>query len=75
MLGRVLEAKGIVPAQKRDYQEFADQAAISEYAAAYTKAIYCSGVIDGMGNGAFEPQSLATRAQAAKIIAVALKEG
>lgn len=74
LLGRTLEVKGLVPMPKREYTEFADSDAISEYAAPYIQAIYCGGIIDGTGDGAFEPQSLATRAQAAKVFAVALKE-
>lgn len=47
---------------------FSDQAAVSGYAAEAVRAMQRSGLIQGMGNGKFEPKAQANRAQAAVIL-------
>ncbi len=50
-----------------DKAAFTDDAAISVGAKTAVYALQQAGVIDGMGNGSFSPQSTATRAQVAQI--------
>lgn len=45
-----------------------DEENISDYAATSVKVLSAHGIINGTGNGLFEPKSLATRAQAAKMV-------
>lgn len=47
---------------------FTDASAIAGYAAEAVEAMYQSGIVQGMGNGFFEPSAQATRAQAAVMI-------
>ncbi len=47
---------------------FADEAAIADYAKEAVTYLSGKNVINGVGNGNFEPMSVCTRAQAAKII-------
>lgn len=47
---------------------FTDQQSIADYAKDAVAAMQAAEIINGMGNGQFEPQSFATRAQAAVII-------
>lgn len=52
----------------RDSVIFADSGNISDYASDAVTALYCSGIISGMGNNRFEPKADANRAMAAKMI-------
>lgn len=52
----------------REYESFADDDDISEYAREAVKEMYCMGYISGTDNGMFAPQGSATRAQAAYLI-------
>ena len=47
---------------------FSDQDQISEWAKESVAAITGAGIMNGMGDGTFRPQSTATRAQAAVIL-------
>ncbi|MNW56347.1 Endo-1,4-beta-xylanase A precursor [compost metagenome] len=47
---------------------FADESSISAYAKDAIHAMNDKGIIQGVGNGQFQPKGLATRAQAAKVI-------
>ena len=49
-------------------EQFTDAASIAGYAAENISLVQQAGIISGMGNGSFAPQSNATRAQAAKVI-------
>ncbi|WP_138752126.1 glycosyl hydrolase 53 family protein [Paenibacillus sinopodophylli] len=49
-------------------QSFSDASAISGYALEAVKAMQSHGLIKGMGDGRFQPKSVATRTQAAQII-------
>lgn len=51
-----------------EYKEFPDAAKISDWAKDAVKAVQQSGIINGKPDGSFDPQGLATRAEAAKII-------
>jgi len=57
-----LELKG------ESVQVFADQSNVSPYAQKGVTAMQKAGIINGMGNGSYEPKSAATRAQAAVIM-------
>ncbi len=47
---------------------FEDAGAISEYAETAVDALSGMGIINGKGNGVFDPKNVATRAEAAKVI-------
>lgn len=51
---------------------FTDQGSISSWAAAYVNTVVGAGIINGQPEGDFQPQGLATRAQAAKVVYVYL---
>ena len=48
--------------------DFNDYEEIAQYAKTAVSTLAGAGIINGMGDGSFEPNSPATRAQAAKII-------
>lgn len=52
----------------RQWQEFADDSAVSDYAKEAVRTLYCAGCIDGTDNGTFQPAAACTRAEAAKMI-------
>lgn len=52
---------------------FSDNDSIADYAKAAVKQMKDRGYINGVGNGRFEPESLCTRAEAAKIIYEAIR--
>ncbi len=52
----------------REYDSFADEASIADYAKEAVQALYTAGVVNGMGDGVFSPTATATRAQAALVI-------
>ncbi|MDR1439876.1 MAG: S-layer homology domain-containing protein, partial [Clostridiales bacterium] len=52
----------------REYEAFADESEIAGYALDAVKALYASGVINGVGDGLFSPGGGATRAQAAAML-------
>ncbi len=54
--------------EKNVAQSFTDSSDISEYATEAVSKMQSAGVVNGMGNGRFEPKGLANRAQAAVII-------
>ncbi len=54
--------------------EFADNAAISDYAKEAVYALKNAGVLSGKGEGKFEPKANCTRAEAAKIIYTLIAE-
>lgn len=75
MTARALRACGMNLVAAREYAEFADENAIAEYAISDVIGLYEAGVINGKGNGCFDPVGNATRAEAAKIIYEAFKGG
>jgi hypothetical protein len=52
---------------------FADSGSIASYASAAVTAVQKAGIISGKGEGIFDPEAFATRAEAAKMIAILLK--
>lgn len=73
MTVRAMEYKGIKMSEG-DIR-FTDIESISDYAHIPVKKLCKSGVISGMPNGSFAPKEYLTRAQAAKIINLMIKEG
>lgn len=68
MLVRSANATGISLGKIRNYDNFADQEEIADYAVEAVKTLYCAGVINGDENGNFCPNNSLTRAEAAKVI-------
>ncbi|MGN0711818.1 MAG: S-layer homology domain-containing protein [Anaerovoracaceae bacterium] len=58
--------------QNSEAKTFTDQNAISPWASDYVNTIVRAGIINGQPEGDFQPQGLATRAQAAKVVYVYL---
>jgi hypothetical protein len=51
---------------------FSDDAQIAPWATSGVEASVAAGYIGGLPNGSFRPEAMATRAQAAKVLAMAL---
>ena len=70
--------KFLEEAQKRDHRKLGKELGlfmISDYAKEAVYALNSNGIINGIGNGYFEPMGNATRAQAAQIIYNMLTKG
>ncbi|MDR1065372.1 MAG: S-layer homology domain-containing protein, partial [Oscillospiraceae bacterium] len=50
------------------YQSFADEAGIAEYAKSAVRALYCGGIVNGKPGKLFDPAGTATRAEAAALL-------
>lgn len=72
MLCKFAASQGIALPQNSLDVTFTDQAAISPWASSYVNTIVGAGIINGQPEGDFQPQGLATRAQAAKVVYVYL---
>ena len=72
MIYRAAKAKGVEFTTEK--KEFADFESIDEYAKESVSFMSGEGIINGMGNNMFAPYDVATRAQAAKILHLFLKE-
>ncbi|MFC4104263.1 S-layer homology domain-containing protein [Paenibacillus xanthanilyticus] len=70
MLKRFADATGVALPTSGGAASFVDQAKISAWAAEAVSALSQAGLLAGKGNGAFDPQGGATRAEAAKVVAV-----
>lgn len=68
MAYRAMSALNISIPKVKEYDTFADQSSISEYAVDAVNAMYCAEIINGVGDGLLDPLGNAERAQAAKII-------
>ena len=68
MAKRLIDCIGMELPDKRDYQMFADNDAIAQYAAEAVTALYQGEIINGMSENLFQPGGTANRAQAAVII-------
>lgn len=68
MLCKFAVSRGIQLEQTGDTVSFSDQGSISFWALDYVMTVAGAGLINGQPEGNFEPQGLATRAQAAKVI-------
>lgn len=68
MAHRAMTALNISIPKVKEYETFADQANIADYATDAINAMYCAEIINGVGNNLLDPTGNAERAQAAKII-------
>lgn len=68
MAQRTVEAMNKTLKYKNQEVQFVDAEQISDYATDAVSMMQRAGVVNGMGNGSFEPQGLANRAQSAVII-------
>ncbi|MDD2480808.1 MAG: S-layer homology domain-containing protein [Lutispora sp.] len=57
-----------------ELKEFTDNSKISEWAKKAIKLVQRAGIIDGKPDGSFDPQGMATRAEAAKIIKILMEQ-
>ena len=67
MISRALRIYKEMP-DMREKTEFTDKNEIADWAKDDVDTLYCKGIMSGMGDGAFEPRSGATRAQAALVV-------
>ncbi|MCZ8518949.1 S-layer homology domain-containing protein [Paenibacillus mucilaginosus] len=74
MLKRFAEVTGYSLPAHTEAASFADQRLISAWAADAVSALYQAGFLAGKGNGQFDPQGSATRAEAAKLLTVLLQD-
>jgi hypothetical protein len=68
VLHRYEQLTGTAPTDATTPPEFADSAAVSDYARAAVNALTAQGVVSGMPGGLFSPKANATRAQVAAMI-------
>lgn len=68
MIYRALSVNGVNIPAVREAIEFNDKTEISDYASDAITSMYCAGVINGTGDGKFNPKGLCTRAEAAKML-------
>ena len=69
MASRAVEAMGKTLKFTKEAQTFTDAANISDYAASAVDQMQRAGVVSGVGDGNFVPAGLASRAQAAVVVA------
>lgn len=74
MLKRFADASGVALPTSGGAGSFADQARISAWAVEAVSALSQAGLVAGKGNGKFDPQGGATRAEAAKVVAALVQE-
>ena len=74
MIYRLIQKKNIELYDKNDNYNFSDESIISDYAKEAVKFLFEKGVISGVTEKLFQPQSAATRAQTAKMIYGVLNE-
>ena len=68
MIMRLLNQLGMTVQEVREYEGFEDSGEISEYAADAVIALYKGGIINGVGEGRFDPMGTANRASAARML-------
>ena len=68
MAYRTMNALNLAVPKIKEYENFGDQNAISDYAVEAIESMYCAGIINGVGNNLLDPKGNADRAQSAKII-------
>ena len=69
---RVMKEKNLIE-EKQSVTLFADETDISDWAIAAVKGLQACGIINGMEDGRFVPQGKTTRAEAAKMLCMALR--
>ena len=72
MLYRLTQSLGVQLDRIRVAGEITDREMIANYALEAVEAMYCAGVVNGVGNGMIAPKATAERAEAAKIVYEAL---
>ena len=73
MIVRLLEKLSLDLPQIKEYEPFADENEIADYAKEHIITLYKAGIVDGIGDGLFDPTGFANRASAAKILYETLK--
>ncbi|MGN0162514.1 MAG: S-layer homology domain-containing protein [Candidatus Ornithomonoglobus sp.] len=68
MIMRLLDKLEIKLDKVNEYEKFADDADIADYAKDAVAALYEAGIIDGVGDNRFAPAGTANRAAAAKVL-------
>ncbi|MDR2713011.1 MAG: S-layer homology domain-containing protein [Clostridiales bacterium] len=71
LLGRYLSYKQVTLIEYNQPQSFSDEQQIAEYAKDFVSAMQKADIINGYPDGSFKPLANATRAEAAKMIAIA----
>ncbi len=71
----VMLARAAKIAISEGFADFSDIGSVSDYAKGYVSALYNMGIVNGMGDGTYQPMSTATRAQAAVMIYNYLTKG
>ncbi|MFD2333524.1 S-layer homology domain-containing protein [Cohnella sp. GCM10020058] len=74
MLSRYLSYKGLKLTNTQAQAAFADQSRIADYAEGAVNALQQAGIVAGKGGGKFEPGAQATRAEAAKMLALIVEK-
>lgn len=74
MAVRAAEAAGIDLKEVQPLTEFSDQQQIAGYAREYVDILQGAGLLSGNNDGSFAPEGLLTRAQAAKVVYLLIKE-
>ncbi len=73
MITRLLDKLGLTLDKQIDYEGFADDNEISDYARDAVIRLYEAGIISGVGENRFDPKGTANRAAAARILYATLK--
>ena len=74
MIYRLIQKKNIELYDKKDNYGFSDESIISDYAKESVEFLFKKGIISGVTEKLFQPQTAATRAQTAKMIYGVLNE-
>ena len=75
ILTRAMEHKKITPVKKREYESFADDETISDYAVESIKNLYTFGIINGDNNKNFNPAANIRRAECCVMLTNILSGG
>ena len=73
MIVRLLEKLSLTLPEVKEYEPFEDEGDIADYAKEHIITLYKAGIVDGIGDGLFDPTGYANRASAAKILYETLK--
>lgn len=75
IIARCMKILGVNADDVKEYDPFADENEISDYALESVISLYKKGIVNGMGDGRFAPKEKLSRAQAAKLIYELCKTG
>ena len=73
IIDRVINIKGIITDEIKEYKKFTDENNMAEYAYSAVKKLYCTGFIAGYDDGSFKPRGVTSRSEAAQLIYNVLK--